>query len=455
MRHFSLILLLAAFAGSVFAEGKVHEYQLDNGMQVLVKEDHRSPIVVSQVWYKVGSSYEHNGITGVSHVLEHMMFKGTDKLPPGEFSRIIAANGGRENAFTGRDYTAYFQTLSKDRMEVSFRLEADRMRNLLLLPEEFAKEVEVVKEERRMRTEDSPTSLTYEQFMATAYRSSPYRIPVIGWMNDLNNMQAEDLRDWYRRWYAPNNATLVVVGDVQPEEVLSLAKKHFGPLKPEKLKPAKPPLEPRQLGLTRLQVKVPARQPYLIMGYKTPVLGHVDEEWEAYALEMLVAVLDGGDSARFARNLIRGKEIAVSAGASYGAFSRLPGLLVVSGTPTDDHNIKELETALRAEVDRLKTEPVSEEELARVRAQVIASRVYEQDSIFYQAMELGTLETVGLDWHLADEYVERMKAVTAEQVQAVAKKYLVEDHLTVAVLKPLPMELKQPVAAGMGGDYVR
>jgi zinc protease len=435
------------------AEGKVHEYQLDNGMKVIVKEDHRAPIVVSQVWYKVGSSYEHHGITGVSHVLEHMMFKGTEKLPPGEFSRIIAANGGRENAFTGRDYTAYFQTLSKDRLEVSFELEADRMRNLILLPEEFAKEVEVVKEERRMRTEDKPTSLTYEQFTAAAYRSSPYRNPIIGWMNDLDNMEVEDLQQWYQRWYAPNNATLVVVGDVEPRAVLALAKKHFGPLKPEKLKPPKPPQEPRQLGISRIKVKAPARQPYMIMGYKSPVLGQVDEEWEAYALEMLVAILDGGDSARFARNLIRGKEIAVSAGAGYSAFSRLPGLFVVNGTPADGHSIEELEQALRDEVDRLKTEKVTEAELARVRAQVIAGKVYELDSIFYQAMEIGTLETIGLDWRLGDEYVERMKAVTAEQVQAVANKYLVEDQLTVAVLEPLPMELKQPVARSAGGGH--
>jgi zinc protease len=447
-RYYWTLLLLPIMA---LAEGKVHEYQLDNGMKVIVKEDHRAPIVVSQVWYKVGSSYEHHGITGVSHVLEHMMFKGTKKLPPGEFSRIIAANGGRENAFTGRDYTAYFQTLSKDRLEVSFELEADRMRNLILLPEEFAKEVEVVKEERRMRTEDKPTSLTYEQFTAAAYRSSPYRNPIIGWMNDLDNMEVEDLRDWYRRWYAPNNATLVVVGDVAPEAVLALAKKHFGPLEPEGLKPAKPPREPKQLGLARIKVKAPARQPYLVMGYKSPVLGQADEDWEGYALEMLVAILDGGDSARFARNLVRGKEIAVSAGAGYSAFSRLPGLFVVSGSPADGHSIEELEKALRDEVGRMKTEQVTEAELARVRAQVIASRVYEQDSIFYQAMELGTLETIGLDWRLGDEYVDRMKAVTAEQVQAVAKKYLLEDQLTVAVLEPLPMELKQPVARSAGG----
>ncbi|MEW8429094.1 MAG: insulinase family protein, partial [gamma proteobacterium symbiont of Ctena orbiculata] len=206
--------------GSV--EANVVEHRLDNGMKVIVKQDRRAPIAVSQVWYKVGSSYESGGITGISHVLEHMMFKGTKNHPPGEFSRIIAANGGDENAFTGRDYTAYFQTMASDRLEVSFELEADRMRNLLLLDAEFAKEVEVVKEERRMRTEDKPQSLTYERFVAGAYESSPYRTPVIGWMADLDALEVDDLKVWYRKWYAPNNATLVVVGDVEPERVIQL-----------------------------------------------------------------------------------------------------------------------------------------------------------------------------------------------------------------------------------------
>lgn len=455
MRHFIWMFIFFYYAATASAGGKVHEYKLSNGMKVIVKEDRRAPIVVSQVWYKVGSSYEHRGITGVSHVLEHMMFKGTKKHPPGEFSRIIAANGGRENAFTGRDYTAYFQTLSKDRLEVSFEMEADRMRNLILPADEFAKEVEVVKEERRLRTEDKPTSLTYEQFNAIAYRSSPYRNPVIGWMNDLDNMQVEDLQVWYQRWYAPNNATLVVVGDVEPEAVFALAKKHFGPFKAEKIIKPKPSQEPEQLGMIRLKVRAPARQPYLLMGYKTPVISTADEEWEPYALEVLAAVLDGGSSARFARNLVRGQEVAVSAGASYSGFSRLSGMLIVSGSPAEGHSMEELEAALLAELELVQKEPVSQQELARIQAQVIAAKVYEQDTVFYQAMEIGTLETIGLDWRLGEEYVDRLKAVTAEQVQAVAKKYLVEDHLTVALLDPLPMDTEKPARRSTGGRHGR
>lgn len=434
--------------------GKVTEYRLDNGMKVIVKEDHRAPIAVSQVWYKVGSSYEPEGITGISHLLEHMMFKGTQLHPPGEFSRIIAANGGRENAFTGKDYTAYFQTMSADRLEISFQLEADRMRNLTLPAAEFKKELEVVKEERRMRTEDKPNSLTSEQFYAVSYRSLPYAHPIIGWMNDLDNMQVEDLRSWYKQWYAPNNATLVIVGDVKPEWVLKMAQKYFGPLKAEPIPQQKSLREPPQRGVIRVSVKVPARQPYLLMGYKTPVVTSADKEWEPYALEMLVAILDGGNSSRISQKLIRGKEIAVSASAGYSAFSRYPDMLSMSGVPATGHTINDLEQALRAEVDLLKRELVSKEELQRVQAQLVASKVYELDSVFYQAMQIGTLETIGLDWSLIDRYVEQMRAVTAEQVQAVARKYLKDESLTVAVLEPLPMDNKQQLPAVSGGSYV-
>jgi zinc protease len=449
---------LCALAVAPAAGGEVREHILENGLKVLVKEDHRAPVVVSQVWYKVGSSYEHRGITGISHVLEHMMFKGTEKHPAGEFSEIISANGGEQNAFTGRDYTAYFQTLAKDRLEIAFELEADRMRNLTLPEDEFLKEVEVVKEERRLRTEDKPESLTFEEFNAVAYRSSPYRQPVIGWMSDLDGLTAADLKDWYRRWYAPDNATLVVVGDVDPDAVVRLAEKHFGPLKPERVNPPRAAVEGPQRGIARLQVRVPARQPYLLMGYKTTAVGHADEPWEPYALEMLASILDGGASARIARDLIRGEQVAASAGADYSAFTRLPGMLLMDGTPAEGRTTKELENALRGEVQRLRDELVSEDELQRVRNQLVASKVYERDSVFYQAMQLGVLETVGLDWRLLDEYVDRVSAVTAEQVRTVARKYLIDDNLTVGVLDPLPeKEARFAVTPepGLGADHVR
>ncbi len=430
------ISLLALNTAAATPANKVREYALDNGLKILVLEDHRAPVVVSQVWYRVGSSYESNGTTGVSHVLEHMMFKGTKTLAPNEFSQIIAANGGRENAFTGRDYTAYFQRMHKDRIEISFKLEADRMRNLSLPPEEFAKEVQVVMEERRLRTEDKPTSLTYEQFQAAAYQTSPYHHPVIGWMEDLKSMDIDDLRDWYIKWYTPANATLVVVGDIKADKVYQLAKKYFGPLKGPAAAKVKPQREVKQRGERRIKVKAPAEVPYLIMGYKVPVLKTATDVNEAYALEMLAAVLDGGNSARFARELVRGRQIAVSAGAGYDLYDRIDSLFLFDGTPATGHSIEELEAAIREQIKRVQDHPVEQAELDRIKAQVVAGKVYERDSVFYQAMQIGTLVTVGLDHKLLDDYLERIRAVTPAQVQAVAKKYLIDDSLTVAVLDP-------------------
>ncbi|MBI3187431.1 MAG: insulinase family protein [Gammaproteobacteria bacterium] len=437
----------------------VYSYQLANGMDVLVKPDHRSPVVVSQVWYKVGGSYEQR-VTGVSHVLEHMMFKGTPTHPAGKFSEIIAANGGSENAFTGMDYTAYFQRIAADRLEICLQLEADRMRNLVLDESEFKKEVEVVKEERRMRTDDDPTALTYEHFNAVAYTSSTYGQPIIGWMDDLNTMSIQDMRDWYATWYAPNNATLVVAGDVEPEAVLALAKKYFGPLKPSTLTPPRPRQEVTQQGERRLVVKVPAEVPYLIMGYKVPVLNTLAsnnaEPWEAYALDVLAGVLDGGNSSRLASELIRGQSIASSAGAGYDLYARQDNLFMLDASPTGDTTVAQLEKALREQINKIQNQPPSQSEMERVKAQVMASTVYEQDSVFYQAMQLGTLQTVGLGWQKKADYLNSIQAITAEQVQAVARKYLTPERLTVAQLEPLPIDPKQPPRMhNAGGGHVR
>jgi len=450
---FGGVLCALLTAGAYAQNGDTREFKLDNGLRLVVKEDHRAPVVVSQVWYKVGSSYEHDGTTGLSHALEHMMFKGTAKHPAGEFSRIIAENGGRENAFTSQDYTAYFQTLEKSRLPISFELESDRMRNLSLPADEFAKEIKVVMEERRMRTEDDPESLTYERFQAAAFVNSPYRIPTIGWMDDLENMNIKDLREWYQRWYAPNNATLVVVGDVEPEAVYTLAKQYFGKLKPSQLVPQKPRLEVAQLGEKRIEVAAPAEVPYLIMGYKTPVLLTDKETWEPYALDVLSNLLDGGDSARLAAHLVRGQSIAAEASASYSLDDRMTTLFLLQGAPAPGHTVAELEKGLRAEVAALRDKPVEADELARVKAQIKASRVFQQDSIFYQAMQIGVLESVGIGWRELDRYPERINAVTADQVQQVARKYLLPDQLTVAELKPLPIDPNRPprTAQGMGG----
>ena len=431
---YTALLCLPAFTSQ--AETKVFEQTLANGLKILVKEDHRSPVAVSQVWYKVGSSYEPGGITGISHMLEHMMFKGTAKHAQGEFSRIIAENGGDENAFTGQDYTAYFQTMEASRLAVSFELEADRMRNLHLLPEELKKELQVVTEERRMRTDDNPQAKMQEQFMSVAYSNSAYKHPIIGWPADIANYTVEDIQAWYQRWYAPNNATLVVVGDVQPTAVFELAEKYFGALKPSDIKALKPQTEIEQLGVRKMTVKVPAKLPSILMGYKVPVLKTAANEWEIYALEVLAGVLDGGNSARLSKELVRGKQIAVAASAGYEMTSRLSDLFELEATPAAGKTVLELEAALKNEVKKLQETLISNDELQRIKAQVLASDIYQKDSNFYQAMQIGTLETVGLGWQKADEYVAKINQVTAEQVREVAQKYLVEDHLSIAYLEP-------------------
>jgi len=421
------------------AEPGVYEATLANGLKILVQEDHRSPAVVSQVWYKVGSSSEYGGITGVSHMLEHMMFKGTRKHPPGEFSRIIAANGGRENAFTGRDYTAYFQTLEKSRLPVSLELEADRMRNLRLLQAEFDKEQQVVLEERRLRTDDQPRAKLDEYFNALTFTNSPYRNPVIGWPDDVSRLTLSDLSKWYQLWYAPNNATLVVVGDVTPEAVLQQAKKYFGPLKPSVLPDVKPQGEVEQKGMRRMTVRLPAKLPYLTLAYKTPSLKTVANASEAYALEVAAGLLDGGNGARLPARLVRGSRVAAEAGAGYDLYARMANVFALEGTPATGKTLAELETALLEEVRNLREEPAANDELERVKAQVLAQNVFQRDSMFYQAMQLGMAETVGLGWRTVDEYVARINAVTAAEVQAVARKYLTEDALNVAILEPLPL----------------
>ncbi len=436
LNKFKNLFLIAVLIPSA-ALAETTEFQLKNGLKLIVKQDHRAPVVVSQVWYKIGSSYEHNGITGISHQLEHMMFKGTENLKPNEFSEIIAANGGDENAFTGRDYTAYFQTLEKDRLEISFRLEAERMRNLKISEEEVLKEREVVSEERRLTTDDKPQAVLSEAFNATAFMTSQYHHPIIGWMSDINNYTVEELTSWYNKWYAPNNATVVVAGDVEPDAVYELAKTYFGPLQAEKIGAVKPQPEVPQRGKRTIEVKAAAQLPFFMMGWKTPTVVTAEEAWEPYALEVLSGILDGGDTARFSKKLVRGQEIAAGLSAGYGLYSRLTDLFIIAGTPAKSTTVEQLKQAINQEIELLKTELVSDAELNRIKAQVIAGDVYQRDSLFYQAMKIGMLDTVGLDWRLADQYVEKINAVTAEQIKQVANTYFIDDSLTVGELIPV------------------
>jgi zinc protease len=437
---------------TAFANAAIQEFKLDNGLKLIVQEDHRSPVVVSQVWYRAGSLDEVNGKTGVAHVLEHMMFKGTKQVKSGQFSRLIAAAGGKENAFTSTDYTCYFQQLEKSHLPLSFKLEADRMANLQLTDEEFAKEIKVVMEERRWRTDDKPQSKVNEAFQGAVYRAHPYSRPVIGFMNDLENMTAADAREWYNNWYAPNNATLVVVGDVKAEEVYKLAKQHFGKLKPKVLPVRKPQVEPQQIGERRVVVKAPAKLPYLLMGYHVPALMNPDTDWEPYALEVLAGVLSGNPAARLNQRLVRESKMAIDASAGYDLMSRgRQSLFAMDATPSEGKTVADVEAALIEQIENIKKSGVTVEELERVKAGVIAADVYKRDSMFYQGMQIGTIETIGFSWKILEDYPKKLRAVTPEQVQAVAKKYLLKDNLTIATLDPQPID---PNAKPQGKPHV-
>ncbi|HEY9269008.1 MAG TPA: pitrilysin family protein [Methylotenera sp.] len=437
---------------TAFANAAIQEFKLDNGLKLIVQEDHRSPVVVSQVWYRAGSLDEVNGKTGVAHVLEHMMFKGTKQVKSGQFSRLIAAAGGKENAFTSTDYTCYFQQLEKSHLPLSFKLEADRMANLQLTDEEFAKEIKVVMEERRWRTDDKPQSKVNEAFQGAVYRAHPYSRPVIGFMNDLENMTAADAREWYNNWYAPNNATLVVVGDVKAEEVYKLAKQHFGKLKPKVLPVRKPQAEPEQIGERRVVVKAPAKLPYLLMGYHVPALTNPDTDWEPYALEVLAGVLSGNPAARLNQRLVRESKLAIDASAGYDLMSRgRQSIFAMDATPSEGKTVADVEAALIEQIENIKKSGVTTEELERVKAGVIAADVYKRDSMFYQGMQIGTIETIGFSWKILEDYPKKLRAVTPEQVQAVAKKYLLKDNMTIATLDPQPID---PNAKPQGKPHV-
>lgn len=416
-----------------------HEYQFKNGLRLIVREDRRAPTVAHMVWYRAGSMDEVNGKTGVAHVLEHMMFKGTKTVKSGDFSRMVAAVGGRENAFTARDFTGYFQQIEKSKLADVMRLEADRMANLNFSDEEFNKEIQVVMEERRLRTEDNPTSLMQELMMATAFISSPYRHPIIGWMDDLQNMKANDARQWYRDWYAPNNAIVVVVGDVRAVEVKTLVEKFYGPIQAKQLPERKPQIEPEQKGEKRVNLKAPADSPQIMMAWKVPKLDPKKmDDVEPYALEVLSAALSGHDNSRLNRELVRNKRLANNAGASYDLISRGPELFVISATAAKGQTVIDLEKGIFQSIQDIADKGITEAELKRIKAQLLASQIYKRDSIFAQAMEIGSSEIAYVSWREIDRMIERVQLINSEQIKNVVKKFFIQDGLTVVTLDPQP-----------------
>lgn len=433
-------LVTASEAG---LKDQVFETTLPNGLKVILLENPKAPLVTFQVWYRVGSRNEKWGKTGLSHFLEHMMFKGTEKVGPEEFSRRVQENGGNLNAFTSYDFTAYFENLSADRVRVAIDLESDRMQNLVLRPEDFRTEKMVVMEERRLRTEDNPQAHLFEQLMATAFQIHPYRWPIIGWMEDIRRFTLDDLKDYYRRYYSPTNAFVIVVGDFKKEEFLPVIEKFFGSV-PKGISPEQEVAEElNQIGERRIFLKKEAQLPYLVMGYHVPNLKNPD----SYVLEVIASLLSSGKSSRLYRSLVEEKRLALSADADHSLLYRDPGLFYLSAQPLPGKDASDVEKALDREVERLQKEPVGDGELEKAKNQLEASFIFGQDSIFFQAMLLARHEIV-LGWSAMENYLPSIRRVTKEDIQRVAAHYLSQDNRTVGILIPLPSKEKKPVPEG-------
>jgi zinc protease len=437
----ALLLVLAATPPSTATEPR--ELILSNGMKVLLVEVPKAPVVTVQVWYKVGSRNEVMGRAGLSHMLEHMMFKGTAKYSKGSFSRLIRKNGGIDNAFTSQDFTAYFENLAADRVELALELEADRMQGLILDENDFRTEREVVKEERRLRTEDDPQGALVEVLFAQAFLSHPYHWPVIGWFADLDAMTLDDLQRHYDTFYSPNNATLIVVGDIKADALLPTIKQLFEPI-PKGPSPKQAlAAEPEQRGERRFLLKREAQVPFVMMGFRVPNYSSDD----SYALDVLESILSRGKSSRLYQSLVYDQKNSLAVGADYSLMQTDPSLFYFYSLVSPGSKVETVEQALQDEIARLQTEPPSELELQRAKNQIEASRVFEQDSNFRRAMLLGQLESIGAGWRRADQFLDRIRAVTAKDVQRVAKQYLTHDNRTVGILVPLPAKPQEPAPA--------
>ena len=444
------------------AATQARQFTLSNGMTLIVQPDRRSPTAVHMLWVQVGSMDEVDGTTGVAHVVEHMMFKGSKRIKPGEFSRQVAALGGQENAFTTRDYTGYYQQIPNGKLEDVIKLEADRFANNQWADVEFQREIEVVKEERRMRTEDQPRALLGEQQNAAIFVASPYRRPVVGWMSDLDAMTADDVRNFHRQWDVPAHAALVVAGDVDVERVRVLAEKYYGRIPTRPVPTRKPRTEPEQRGIRRIEFKAPAEQSYVSLAFRVPQFSAAGlqaprceppaggtcepraanpDDDEALALVVLSALLDGYPGARLDRALTQGPDrVADEAGSYAGLAGRGPQLFELDGVPAAGKTPEAVEAALRAEVARVARDGVGAAELARVKTQWVASQTYKLDSVMAQGRELGANWVQGLPLDASARIVAQLQKITAAQVQAVAAKYFGDDQLTVATLRPLPPE---------------
>lgn len=432
-----VFLAIPLFCGSSEAgmRERVFETRLSNGLKVLLLEDHKIPLVSVQVWYRTGSRNEEFGKTGISHLLEHMMFKGTKKVSADAFTRMIQENGGQENAFTSQDYTGYFENLTSNRIGIPLTIESDRMHNLILRESDFQSERMVVMEERRMRTDDNPHAYLMEQVDAAAFQTQPYHWPIVGWMDDIARITLQDLKEYYRNHYSPDNSILTIVGDFRKEKLLPQIERLFG-----RIPKGRPPAavhysDPPQTGERRLAVNREAQLPAIILGYHVPNLRDPD----GYVLEVISSLLSEGKSSRLFVDLVKEKQLALDVDTDYPLLSTDPGLFTVSAEAAPGKNVSDVEKALEDQLERLRREPVGESELEKAKNQLEAAFIFQQDSFFSQGMLLARYE-IALDWKAADDYVPSVLRVTVEDVLRVAKLYLAPDKRTVGILNPLPLE---------------
>lgn len=428
---FSWLLPFTALADPV---QPTHEFTLKNGLKVVVREDHRAPVVTSQLWVKVGSSDETPGQSGLSHALEHMLYKGSSKTCPGEASAILDKLGASHNAFTDNDVTTYYQTLQPHQLGVAFELMADMMSTAQLRAEDFIPELAVIQEERRLRVDDDPDAIAQERLARVAYPASSYGPPIIGWMHDLKRLNADDLRHWYQTRYAPGNATLVIVGDVTLEKVQTLAERYFGVLATKPFVAAKTSLELAEPGERKIILRQAIPAPRLIMAFNVPSLATAENRRTVHALRLLNTLLAGSNSARLGKRLQFTERLFSSTSSDYNALHRGDSLFTLNAQLNSQSavSLDQAQTRIWELIDELKATPPDRVELERARTHLIARQIYDRDGIEHQADHLGALESIGLPWRLMDEDADELTQVTPEDIRRVAQTYLTRQRLSTA-----------------------
>lgn len=418
------VAMTLSSGNAALAEQPVTSYRMDNGMDVVVIQDHRAPVVTHMVWYRVGAADEPRGLSGIAHFLEHLMFKGTDEIPDGAFSKIVAANGGQDNAFTGQDYTGYFQRIAADRLELVMKMEADRMVDVVITENHVVTEREVIIEERNSRTDNSPDALFSEQMRAALYLNHAYGVPIIGWRHEMEGLDLPEVKEFYARYYAPDNAILVVAGDVTPERVRELADKYYAPLKPSGNPPDARPQEPPQLAPRRIAMEDPrVRQDYVMRSYMVPAYDPEDPKTAA-SLMLFASILGDGIASRLSKNLQLDQKIAIGTGAWYSPQSRDVTALTMYGVPGPGSSLADIEAALDSEMTKLMEEGPTPEELERIKRVLRAQQVFSLDSVSSQARRYGAALSMGFSVEDVQNWPDVVQSVTAEEIKAAAKAHL-------------------------------